>query len=338
VSLIEIKTTKMERRFSYSENTDENIFSVIKNEPIRSFSNDQLYKAYPIMPVIPTTINPCLSAPPIFHKPKENSKRARAQSDPIIRSFAPKKFRLDEHKSKLSFFHKKFALGKRKYLEVKRASSIKKRVSLLRSKLKSSSHKVNLEKQIKPFIDNERMYFENLAAIKSGQTENLATSVRAKHQQNVSQFYVVEIRAVFLKVENIDSGKFRAEAFIEARWVDFELEPSQAYDSNLHWNPKLYILNGLGETKQEVWYNQLPLKNENGSVRHHFAPSADCTIANEKFKQSEQKCSNSNLKATVTTGSVICERWRICGEFRQTYLFLNSLILQLTGQNFSYIC
>ncbi len=61
-----------------------------------------------------------------------------------------------------------------------------------------------------------------------------------------SSHYLVELRCVILKVGDIDTlnEKFSAEVFVEAKWIDASLSPSEKYNSENHWNPHLYVLNG----------------------------------------------------------------------------------------------
>jgi hypothetical protein len=72
---------------------------------------------------------------------------------------------------------------------------------------------------------------------------------------------LVEIRAVFLKIGEIDTlnETFYAEVFIEAVWLLENLNKS--YDCETDWNPKIYIANCLGELKEKIWYDQFSIKD-----------------------------------------------------------------------------
>lgn len=112
---------------------------------------------------------------------------------------------------------------------------------------------------------------------------------------------------MFLKIGDIDTlnEKFMAEAFIEAKWIDPELSPSTKYNPELNWNPKLYILNGLGEIKQQVWFNQFSISEYEKIAekeKNKPANAADYLSANERNKN----------------GSVLVERRRLSGQFWQT--------------------
>ncbi len=127
-----------------------------------------------------------------------------------------------------------------------------------------------------------------------------------------SQFYMVEIRAVFLKIGDIDTlnEKFYAEVFIEAKWVDFSLDASSKYDPNIEWNPKLFVINSIGELKQEVWYNQYPI----GDYCEKQGLSALNSMAFMNFHSNFDQSKILNNK----TGCVILERKRLRGQFWQT--------------------
>lgn len=134
-------------------------------------------------------------------------------------------------------------------------------------------------------------------------------------------------RAVFLKIGDIDTlnEKFMAEAFIEARWVDRDLSPSTKYNPETMWNPKLYIVNGLGELKQQIWFNQYSIGEykrmlEKDKIRPPLPPppppqqsSSDHsieTLSGDKIKRSGGVLGG--------RGCVILERRRISGQFWQT--------------------
>lgn len=115
-------------------------------------------------------------------------------------------------------------------------------------------------------------------------------------------------RAVILKIGDIDTlnEKFMAEAFIEARWIDRELSPSVKYNAESMWNPKLYIVNGLGELKQQIWFNQYSISEyervEKGRPLPPELPRTNAAAQGSK----------------PMGGCVILERRRITGQFWQT--------------------
>lgn len=94
-----------------------------------------------------------------------------------------------------------------------------------------------------------------------------------------------------------------AEAFIEARWIDRELNPSVKYNAETMWNPKLYILNGLGELKEQIWFNQYSIAEYERI---------------EKGRPLPPQAPNSVRSRTSGPGCVILERRRISGQFWQT--------------------
>lgn len=74
---------------------------------------------------------------------------------------------------------------------------------------------------------------------------------------------VVTVRVVFLKIGEIETVKecFSAEAFIQAKWREPSLDglvdtPAQVDDIkwDKYWNPKLSVVNALGDPKETVWY------------------------------------------------------------------------------------
>jgi hypothetical protein len=336
-----------------NENTSSSI-SVIKNELNRkdqivtgsaSGNNDHLYKAYPIVPIIPNKLNPC----PPYHfvnTPNEKHKNSMKAEPVYCRNLTSKTFRLSNESSfsskpALNYFHKKFALGKRKYLEVKRASSLKKRVSFLRSKLKSSSSKMDFARETSKsyggrggcshgepiFFDSEgavRLSSRNLATanlsssnLNVNESPSLPVSFQQQSCQVMNQFFLVEIRAVILRVNDIDTlhEKFYAEAFVEARWVDYSLRPTIRYDADVHWNPKLCILNSVGEVASQIWYSQSPVMSE--IISRNLAATVEPGNSNEKSRSGDKSSASVN-NFKESEGSVICERWRISGQFWQT--------------------
>lgn len=75
----------------------------------------------------------------------------------------------------------------------------------------------------------------------------------------------VRIRIEILKIYDIDCAhkKFSAELLIESKWNDFNLnivEYDQSkhwcfkmneYDMHKHWNPKLYVKNQVGDSREQ---------------------------------------------------------------------------------------
>ena len=86
-----------------------------------------------------------------------------------------------------------------------------------------------------------------------------------KDSVNSSSSNLVEIRAVFLKISDIDTIKetFYAEVFIEAVWLlaDADGKAVRDYNPNTDWNPNIYIANCLGELKEKIWYDHCPVKS-----------------------------------------------------------------------------
>ena len=89
------------------------------------------------------------------------------------------------------------------------------------------------------------------------------------------------------------------------------------YDSKKHWNPNLYVLNSLGETKEQIWFNQYSI-----SVYEKECENSQLIELKNKeksqndlisLKENQVSESNENLN-----GSVIVERRRISGQFWQT--------------------
>lgn len=111
---------------------------------------------------------------------------------------------------------------------------------------------------------------------------------------------------MILKIGDIDTlnEKFMAEAFIEARWIDRELSPSVKYNAETMWNPKLYIVNGLGELKQQIWFNQYSISEYERVEKSRPLPP--------ELPRTTQGSSK------PIGGSVILERRRITGQFWQT--------------------
>ena len=147
--------------------------------------------------------------------------------------------------------------------------------------------------------------------------------------------YLVKVRAVFLKVGDIDTlnEKFMAEAFIEASWIDSALDPQINYNAELHWNPKLYVLNCLGDLKQQIWYNQYSIseyekdqkENRNSCNEANMASYCHESLINENLQlqgvrasqqQQHHSSSEPNLlfNSKSKKGSVIVERRRITGK------------------------
>lgn len=94
---------------------------------------------------------------------------------------------------------------------------------------------------------------------------------------------MVEVRAVVLKVGDIDTlrEKFYAEAFIEAVWIDSDRCPSVKYVPETDWNPQLYVMNCLGDLKEQIWYNQYSIKEYENEGRDSRKISASFGIQND---------------------------------------------------------
>lgn len=130
--------------------------------------------------------------------------------------------------------------------------------------------------------------------------------------------YLVETRMVILKIGDIDTlnEKFCAEAFIEAIWIDFNLDCGQKYDPDKDWNPKLHVLNCLGELKQQVWHSQYSIKEyedsekEKSNEKPFIVENNYMYFYNKGFKQINF--------GFFDKASVIVERRRINGQFWQT--------------------
>jgi hypothetical protein len=148
--------------------------------------------------------------------------------------------------------------------------------------------------------------------------------------------YLVEVRAVVLKIGDIDTlnEKFYAETFIEIKWVDSALSPDTKYNSEEHWNPQIYVLNCLGDLKQQVWYNQFSIEEYELQERKFSHDNQGYDSSNLNLNNGEEKLAKIITdKQTVTiidinqnlnyvkgqqTGCVIVERRRISGQFWQT--------------------
>lgn len=73
----------------------------------------------------------------------------------------------------------------------------------------------------------------------------------------------VTVRVVFLKIGEIETIKecFSAEAFVQAKWREPALDGlvnssrTEEVQWNNYWNPKLSIVNSIGEPKENVWYS-----------------------------------------------------------------------------------
>ena len=134
--------------------------------------------------------------------------------------------------------------------------------------------------------------------------------------------YMVEVRAVFLKIGEIDTlnEKFYAEAFVEAKWTDPGLDPKTKYDPNTHWNPGLFIFNSLGELKQQVWYSQYSINEyqdeemENNRLNEKDKCVIEYEINKNRFLD-ENKIPESNYENFCRSGSVLVERRRVTGSF-----------------------
>lgn len=145
--------------------------------------------------------------------------------------------------------------------------------------------------------------------------QNLMVENEAKTQHAQ---YLVETRMVILKIGDIDTlnEKFCAEAFIEATWIDFNLSPSQKYDPDKDWNPKLHVLNCLGELKQQVWYSQYSIKQYEDSEKEK-SNEKPFIIENNYMHFYTKGLKQINFRF-FEKASVIVERRRINGQFWQT--------------------
>jgi hypothetical protein len=77
----------------------------------------------------------------------------------------------------------------------------------------------------------------------------------------------------------------------------------------LHWNPQLYIVNSLGESKEQIWFNQYSISSYEKETDNILSQNFDNeTVSNQLFTK----------KAESSRGSVIVERRRISGQFWQT--------------------
>jgi hypothetical protein len=77
----------------------------------------------------------------------------------------------------------------------------------------------------------------------------------------------------------------------------------------LHWNPQLYIVNSLGESKEQIWFNQYSISGYEKETDNILSQNFDYdTFSNQLFTK----------KAESSRGSVIVERRRISGQFWQT--------------------
>ncbi len=77
----------------------------------------------------------------------------------------------------------------------------------------------------------------------------------------------------------------------------------------MHWNPQLYIVNSLGESKEQIWFNQYSISGYEKETDNILSQNFDYdTFSNQLFTK----------KAESSRGSVIVERRRISGQFWQT--------------------
>ena len=124
--------------------------------------------------------------------------------------------------------------------------------------------------------------------------------------------------------------RFVAEAFIEATWIDLNLSADELYDKDAHWNPKLYILNSIGELKQQVWYSQYSI-GEFERSKHACQRQNETTLFNDNSMVSPPPPQPQLLQPpsthqppqavrneSIDIGCVIVERRRISGQFWQT--------------------
>ena len=104
-----------------------------------------------------------------------------------------------------------------------------------------------------------------------------------------------------------------------------DLNPTTSYNSKVHWNPQLYVLNSLGESKEQIWFNQYSISAYEKEIENnHFKSKVLEKSLNEQLKQEfSRKLSVTNNEqescdTSYAGGSVIVERRRISGQFWQT--------------------
>ena len=116
------------------------------------------------------------------------------------------------------------------------------------------------------------------------------------------------------------------------------------YNPEKHWNPQLYILNCLGEHKQQTWFNQYSIEEyEKENMHRKFSCfekkySVDLTKNEineyhnvdkngliiqpnnheDNNNRNEFDANENHNEAEKSIGSVIVERRRISGQFWQT--------------------
>lgn len=121
----------------------------------------------------------------------------------------------------------------------------------------------------------------------------------------------VYIRVVFLKIGEIDTLKenFAADAFIQARWREPQLDGQQDMDLddiewNKFWNPKIYVENNLGEPKETVW--QTMMFNAKGDATvYERRRIKGCFL--ENLELDEFPFDTQDLTLTVTSERSECE-------------------------------
>lgn len=77
----------------------------------------------------------------------------------------------------------------------------------------------------------------------------------------------VEVKFEFEKIGFIDllGAKFQAQVAIESKWLTDEFIE---YDSNKHWNPKLYIENARNDVIEKLAYEVI--QNEKNIYVHEY--------------------------------------------------------------------
>lgn len=200
-------------------------------------------------------------------------------------------------------------------------SSFKQKV--LKHKLYDSSKsilKLNSKMKNKNKMQNDLLAFSSIEEQNSRSSViipvmNKKLSILSKSSRN--EFYSVELRVVFLKVGDIDTlnEKFYAEAFIEAKWFDPNLSPDKEYNAERDWNPKMYILNCLGDLKQEIWFSQYSLQEYEQEEKENKHADISSGYENEKTNHKE---STVTFNDQSRNGSVIVERRKVKSQFWQT--------------------
>jgi hypothetical protein len=125
--------------------------------------------------------------------------------------------------------------------------------SILRNKLKNSN---------RPTLAIPTTCYDSMVD-KNGRTIRKRSSLAGKRNIGLRPYYIVEVRALFSKLANIDTinQKFDAEVFIESKWIDRTLDATRdEYDPRKHWNPDLSVMNCMRDRKEEIEYMQYSIK------------------------------------------------------------------------------